>query len=533
VSPRKPSSQPDIVGAGEGLPDLPEGWTWALLRDVVGSPPNISPSDEPNREFGYIDISSICNRTFRVLGCKRLMGSEAPSRARRPVRAGDVLFSNVRTYLRNIALVHEGLDADVCSTGFTVLRPTPAIEPRFLFRYVLTDDFLNRVTPQQTGTHYPATSDRVVLGEAIPLPPLAEQKRIVAKVEELLARVNAARERLARVPAILKRFRKSVLAAACSGRLTADWRDGKADLEPASKLIELIRSERRRGVVSPKRSGAPIDSTRAEFLGGQNGDGEAEAGLPSEWTLVALSEVLHYTRSAGYGVLQPGPDVESGVPMVRVCDLSDGTVLAAQMKRISPRIHAQYRRTQLEGDEVLVTLVGTIGRTAVAPKTIAGANIARAVAMLPLCPHVLPRFVHFALAQPAKNAELYELAREVARKTLNLGLLKEVMIPLAPLDEQREIVRRVEELFEYANAIEKRVAMATARDGKLTQAILAKAFRGELVPTEADLARAEARPYEPASALLARIWSTQPDECSRGQETRASNDARGRKRRDQ
>jgi type I restriction enzyme S subunit len=125
--------------------------------------------------------------------------------------------------------------------------------------------------------------------------------------------------------------------------------------------------------------------------------------------------------------------------------------------------------------------------------------------MLPLCPHVLPRFLAFALDEPTKNAELVDLAREVARKTLNLGLLKAVQVPLPPFAEQQEIIRRVEALFRLDDTIEKRVATATVRAEKLTQAILAKAFRGELVPAEAELARREGRPYEPASVLLERV----------------------------
>src|SRR5207245_2267787 len=92
----------------------------------------------------------------------------------------------------------------------------------------------------------PATSDRVVLAEFVPLPPLAEQRRIVAKVEALLARVNVARQRLAKVPAILKRFRQSVLAAACSGRLTADWREEGREALSGDELLEDVLLRRRR-----------------------------------------------------------------------------------------------------------------------------------------------------------------------------------------------------------------------------------------------------------------------------------------------
>jgi len=103
-----------------------------------------------------------------------------------------------------------------------------------------------------------------LLETVIPLPPLAEQKRIIAKIEALLARVDAARERLAKAPAILKRFRQSVLAAACSGRLTADWRESHPDVEPASKLLSQIRVEcEREDASEPKLDEAEIPDTWA------------------------------------------------------------------------------------------------------------------------------------------------------------------------------------------------------------------------------------------------------------------------------
>ncbi len=102
---------------------------------------------------------------------------------------------------------------------------------------------------------------------------------------------------------------------------------------------------------------------------------------------------------------------------------------------------------------------------------------------------------------------LSAFAPETTQKNINLEILREVAVPLPPLEEQREIVRRVEALFKLADAIEKRVVIATARAEKLTQSILAKAFRGDLVPTEPELARRNGRTYEPASALLGRIKS--------------------------
>jgi type I restriction enzyme, S subunit len=121
-----------------------------------------------------------------------------------------------------------------------------------------------------------------------------------------------------------------------------------------------------------------------------------------------------------------------------------------------------------------------------------------------------PRFLMCVLNAPMSVNRVRELTGGTASPHLNVGDVKRFPIPAAPLVEQYEIVRRVEALFKLANAIEKRVATAQGRVDKITQSILAKAFRGELVPTEAELARQEGRDYEPASVLLERIRN----ECS-------------------
>src|SRR6266851_2139115 len=113
--------------------ELPQGWAIARVADVTERVANIKPEDSPDKEFGYVDISSIDNSSFVITDLKRFKGKAAPSRARRPIRPNDIVFSNVRTYLRNIALVGSDCSAEVCSTGLTVLRPNGAVEPRFLF----------------------------------------------------------------------------------------------------------------------------------------------------------------------------------------------------------------------------------------------------------------------------------------------------------------------------------------------------------------------------------------------------------------
>ena len=418
------------------------------------------------------------------------------------IQTGDILIVKDGATTGKVALAREDFPYNpaVVNEHVFICRPEEGIHPPFLFYFLFSKEGQDRILENFRGSAQGGINHSFAPGTTVPLAPLAEQKRIVAKLEELLARVNATKEPLAKVSMILKRFRQSVLAAACSGRLTADWREINDNDESGSQLLTRIQEERQESQCNK----GSYQRTSLKAISLANTD---LPEMPDQWVWAPLNELLHYTRPASYGVLQPGGDLSNGVPMVRVCDIQNGTILLDQLKKIAKEIDTQYARTRLRGGEVLVTLVGTIGRTAVVPDEAAGTNVARAVAMLPFCPHVLPKFIHYTLSEPSKNAELVELAREVARKTLNLGLLKAVRVPLAPLTEQYEIVRRVEAVFKLADAVEKRVAVAMARAEKLTQAILTKAFRGELVPTEAELARREGRSYEPASDLLARIKS--------------------------
>ena len=206
---------------------LPEGWEIKKLRDITKRALTIKPESEPNRIFGYVDISSINNDMNKISDFKKIRGEDAPSRARQSIQPYDVLFSNVRTYLRNIAMVPDDLDVQVCSTGFTVLRSDGTLLPKFLFYYTLTNDFINVVTPQQTGSNYPATTDRVVKDATIPLPPLAEQHEIVRRVGMLFEHADAIDREVVAAGRRCERLTQAVLGKAFHGELTTN--DPKAN----------------------------------------------------------------------------------------------------------------------------------------------------------------------------------------------------------------------------------------------------------------------------------------------------------------
>jgi len=167
------------------------GWEWAKIKDITTDTERVNPTETPDLEFWYIDIASIDNSTYQISKPKLLKGKEAPSRARKLVKAGDVIFATTRPYLRNIAIVPDWLDNQVCSTGFAVLRTIPEKTiPKWIFYYLISDFAIEQIKPMMRGANYPAITDRDLFNLKIPLPPLEEQKRIVAYLDSISERVQ-------------------------------------------------------------------------------------------------------------------------------------------------------------------------------------------------------------------------------------------------------------------------------------------------------------------------------------------------------
>ena len=205
--------------------------------------------------------------------------------------------------------------------------------------------------------------------------------------------------------------------------------------------------------------------------------------------------------------MQPGDDDSDGVFLVRAGDLVRGTVDVSNLRKIPINIDAAYERSRLAGGEVLITVVGAnIGTAAIAPDSCRGFNIARAVAKIPISDLDANYIFHWLSGSTALRW-MKEDSREVARPTLNLEQLRTLPIPIPPVAEQHEIVRRLKSVFALADRIEQRLESATAHTERIAQSIRVRALEGELVPTEAELARREGRDYEPASALLECIRS--------------------------
>jgi type I restriction enzyme S subunit len=275
------------------------------------------------------------------------------------------------------------------------------------------------------------------------LAPKNEQKRIADKLDTVLTRVDAVNTRLARVAPLLKRFRQSVLAAATSGRLTADLNGGAV-----SAPVEL--------------------GDLCNVYGGKR--------LPKGFQL---------------------SDFDTGFPYVRVTDFDSFSVKTDQLKYVPEEAAREISRYIINASDVYISIAGSIGLVGQVPVAIDGANLTENAARIVPNKKLRPVFLMYQLASPQLQEQMHEKKIATTQDKLGLFRIKSLNIWLPGLDEQTEIVRRVETLFAFADRLEARLVQAQTAATRLTPALLAKAFRGELVPQDPN--------DEPAAELLRRL----------------------------
>ena len=184
---------------------VPEHWEVVRLGEVTVKTEQINPRKTPDWRFKYVDVSSISRERLCIQCYKEYKGKEAPSRARKMIKAGDVLFATVRPYLKRVAMVPSELDGHICSTAFCVIRAAPDIADSALLFFAVSDNgFVQRISEYQRGTNYPAVTDSDVLNEFIPLPPLPEQREIARILQAVDRRIEAEEQRKSALEALFK-----------------------------------------------------------------------------------------------------------------------------------------------------------------------------------------------------------------------------------------------------------------------------------------------------------------------------------------
>jgi len=449
------------------LPEIPDTWIWKTLGETcerIFDGTHFSPKNGPKGDFKYITAKNIKSWGIDLRNLT-YVSKEAHQEIylRSPVKYKDILYIKDGA-TTGIAVVNNLTEQFSLLSSVGVFNVNNNfIIPEYVAYYLNSPITKTRMLNMVSGVAITRLTLEKLKACWICLPPLPEQNRIVAKLDQIVPRIDACKERLDKIPLLLKRFRQAVLIAACRGVLTDSWRKKyKRD-----KVKELVESE---GLFE----------------------------TPESWTWTHFNNL---TRDITVGHVGPmlKEYVENGIPFLRSMNVREMHINIKGLKFISNKFHSILNKSKLMPGDVVVVRSGNVGVCAVIPNTLKEANCSDLVIIRPdklLNPYYACIFIN----SPLLKVFIEDNKVGIAQSHFNIGMMNKTPIPVPPLDEQTEIVRRVEALFTVADHIEARYKDAKAAVDKLTPSTLAKAFRGELVPQDPS--------DEPASVFLERIKAT-------------------------
>ncbi|WP_429135039.1 restriction endonuclease subunit S [Aeromonas hydrophila] len=443
---------------------LPQSWAPCTLADIAAVNPK-TVADE-SLIAGFVPMSHAPTSYHgELLFDEKLWGEIKKSYTN--FQDGDVIFAKVTPCFENgkAAIVDDlpnGIGAG--SSEFYVLRPHCSdISQKLLFALIKTHAFMQEGATNMTGAvGLRRVPKSFVETFPIALPPAAEQKEIADRLDKLLAQVEATQARLARIPDIIKQFRQSVLAAAVSGKLTEEWRKkNNANFTfHETKILSLIKKDKYSLAIGPFGSNLKTSDYK-----------------------------------------------DKGVPLVFVREIRGDCFGDDKTKYIEEGKFNELKAHAITPGDILVTKMGSPpGDVTIYPEGRPDAVITADCIKISVDDTAYnKKYMLFAMKSPLFKNRVVNISAGVAQQKVNLKRFRELSIPVPFIDEQTEIVRRVEQLFAYADTIEQQAKAAKARVDNLTQAILAKAFRGELTAdwraANPDLISGD----HSAAALLARI----------------------------
>jgi type I restriction enzyme S subunit len=503
------------------IDELPQGWCDAGLTEVA----EVFLGKTPART-DYTSSGSLKVVKFRDIHDGRVDFSNAKDgfvqnnrdalSGLRELRAGDVLITSAAHSGENIgkkcAYVSSLPDEffRVFFTGELLnIRCLDDTLSRWAYLFFRSVDGFSEIQEAVTGVHLTGGRAKQM---RLPVAPLPEQRQIVAKLEKLLEKVDACQQRLAKIPVLLKRFRQAVLAAACSGRLTADWREENESTENVeaqlSAAIAAVSAEYENDCKVAKRDNTR-KPTRPTCLDNYESAWEDETDIPDTWSVVPLGKVCRKVTDGTHDTPKPTP---SGVRYITAKHIRERRIDFENSLFLSQEDHDKiFIRCNPQRGDVLIVNIGAGTATPAMVRVNFEFSLKNVALLKPIKALLLGEFLE--LYQLLIKPQVFdEVTRGGAQPFMGLDLIKTIPFRLPPRAEQQEIVRRVTSLFALADQIEARYAKAKAHVERLTPSLLARAFRGELVPQDPN--------DEPASELLKRIRSNRHD-SSEGSRRRA------------
>lgn len=451
------------------MSSLPPNWTVTTFGAINRFRSNtIDPADFPDEEFELYSVPSFPSKQPEVVP-----GSTIGS-TKQLVQPNDVLVCKINPRINRVWIVGPAKGRRQIASSEWIVHRALDMNAGYLRYYFSSAQFRDLICDGVTGVGGSLTraQPKRVATFPIPVAPLSEQKRISDKLERLLAAVDTCKARLDAIPDILKRFRQSVLAAAVSGELTAEWRAARCTQAP---IAEQLRKEREQWWArASSRSYVPPQSVEDDL-----------APLPQSWIWMRAEEVCALITK---GTTPPRTEMsaQGEVPYIKVYNLTfKGTLdFSIEPTFISAHINdGALARSRVFPGDVLMNIVGPpLGKVSLVPSTSPVWNINQAIAVFRPMPSLLSEYLALCLRDVHTLGRAQRKAKATAGQfNLTLEICRDIPLPIPPVQEQDEICRRVKILLDAADCLEAKTHRSRNIVERITSSALSKAFKGELV----------------------------------------------------
>ena len=352
--------------------------------------------------------------------------------------------------------------------------------------YYLIGRLKKEIEEKAYGGAQPNISSKLIEEIQFSLPPRPEQDRIVAKVDVLMAQIATMQKSLERIPQLLKDFRQQVLTQAVTGKLTEDWRKGKELNSYLTTITNNRKENYKKRIETAKINGdrkpKKLDESDFEFF-----NFDSSIKMPKSWKLANLKNIADLLTDGEHSTPRR---TESGYYLLSARNVQDGFISLDKVDYVPEDEYSRIKkRCNPEYKDVLISCSGSVGRVSTVPKGLEFVMVRSAALVKLQSNKEISKFVELSLRSRLGQNQILTLQKSTAQSNLFLGQIGKIVVPIPSKEEQFEIVKRVEALFAKADTIETQYQTLKTKIDTLPQAILHKAFKGELVeqlPTDGD-----------------------------------------------